>query len=520
LKSVPLLALATLLLLFSARAASQTLADCPNGTAARGQRYLAVVSDLHLGLGGRPDGTWHPLEDFRGNGALAGFLQRLTQCAKGRADLLIAGDLLELWQPPDGGECKDSRGCTVEELAAIAGAVVRSHRDTLEVLRAFADAEDNRVHVIPGNHDAGLLLAEIWTLFESALGAQPGRVRKVDSGVWISEDGVILVEHGHQIGADANRYATWPPQIARASNGSRYVPRPWGENFVQSLFNEQEARYPVIDNLSPESAGIRYRMADRGLWGSTADLARFLSFNLFETSLQQKAQGLGGAEDDARHDWDVARGRKMGYRLFADALAANDPFRAALLAEDGTSAELRRELDEAARDAKRTTDQEVQLLCDQIAIRNNEGSSRCEPPVLGAGAEKLLIPRSRVLRDHLRARLAEQGAAKARVFIYGHTHMLEEAYPLDLSDLVRVTVLNSGAFQRIVGEEGFLARTRKRGIAPAAALRALQVSDLPPCYSVVLVPYEDEAPRPRTVNWYAPEGEQGAFVEPRDERCK
>jgi hypothetical protein len=68
----------------------------------------------------------------------------------------------------------------------------------------------------------------------------------VSSGIWTSNDGRIIAEHGHQIGSDVNRYESWP-EIVQRVDGIDYVIRPWGERFVQQLFNAEEARYPITD---------------------------------------------------------------------------------------------------------------------------------------------------------------------------------------------------------------------------------------------------------------------------------
>ncbi len=509
---------AALLLSISSTAWSDDLDTCPGGRASGSQRYLAVISDLHIGNGRRPDGSWYRTEDFRWDGALQTFLDRMTHCSGGRTDLVIAGDLLELWQPLPHLRCKSSEGCTVNEMVAIGTAVIKGHAGTLAALREFARGANNRIHIVPGNHDAVLLLPDVWRLFHDALGAAPGRVRLVQNGLWVSGDGIVLVEHGHQIGNDVNRYDTWP-QILRRTNGQELIVQPWGENFVQSIFNAEEESYPVIDNLGPEAAGARYRMADRGLWRTAKDMARFVAFNLFETAIQQKGAALG---DSSQRDpkWDVALGRKMGHLLFANALPVDDPFREALLGDGDAAAALRVELDNLARDPARTKDAEVEMLCDQIAIRKAT-KSQCAPSHLGAGAERLLVPRKRVMRDHLRSRIAQPGLENVRVFIYGHTHLLEEAWTIDMSSFVRMTVLNSGAFQRVVDEAGFLARVNSRpGLTPSEALRIFQPEDLSPCYTAVLVPYDDATPRPRTVRWYAQEGAAGRFVTANDSRCR
>jgi len=127
-----------------------------------------------------------------------------------------------------------------------------------------------------------------------------------------------------------------------------------GEQFVQKIFNEQENNYPIIDNLSPESTGIRYRMADRGTWGTAKDIARFVAFNLFQTSLPQKVSVLG-AEDSPEEQikWDIARAREQGHQLFIAAMPPNDDLRTGLLEDSEQAKKVRLELDALAKDESR-----------------------------------------------------------------------------------------------------------------------------------------------------------------------
>ena len=71
----------------------------PLGATAQAEapRPIVVISDFHMGLGRRADGTWDPKEDFRWTGALRGFLSELSRRNSDRTDLVIAGDFLELW---------------------------------------------------------------------------------------------------------------------------------------------------------------------------------------------------------------------------------------------------------------------------------------------------------------------------------------------------------------------------------------------------------------------------------------
>jgi UDP-2,3-diacylglucosamine pyrophosphatase LpxH len=480
-----------------------------------GERYIAVISDLHAGIGQKPDRTWYPTDDFRWETELEAFLDAVSARGNDRVDLLVAGDLLELWQPPSDIPCSGvsaGLGCTVDEMRTITERVLGAHPKLTATLRRFADRGQNRLHIIPGNHDSAVLLATVWKPLSQALGAGSGRVNLVISGVWQSQDGSVVIEHGHQIGADVNRYDTWP-EITRTVGFGVYVVRPWGERFVQKLFNEQEAAYPIIDNLSPEAAGARYRMANRGLWKSASDLARFLMFNLVETSFAQKAAFLG-VESAVEATPNEARGRALGHKLFVTALSVGDPFAQELMADNPESAALRNELDAMLRDEARITKTEVLLLCDQAAQR---GKPVCVPPTLGYVSQKLLVPRERVMLEHLRQRLKDY--PRMRTFIYGHTHELEQRWPVRVNDLISVDVLNSGAFQRVVDEKGYLARVRAKGLTPAEGLSKLDLGDLPPCYTSVLLAPAPGA-KPETVRWLMPAGGTGTFVTVGDARCK
>ncbi len=301
-------------------APAQAAAPFVAPSAAAGPRMMVFISDLHFGLGRGSDGRWSPKEDFRWSGALKGFLDEMGRRGEDRVDLVLVGDFLELWQPPEqpAGQppiCNisgvDDLGCTVPEIVKIAGAVIDAHKHDLALLRDFAKRGDNRLHVIPGNHDAALLLPEVWSLLAAPLDEPAGRVTLVRSGFWMSPDGRIVAEHGHQVGNDVNRYDRWPV-IMRDRNGKTYLERTWGERFVQQVFNSQEEDYEIIDNIAPETVGVKYRIADRGYVRTAADVARFIAFNLFETTLAQKGAVLGSpaVDPDDPNRWDLKLARR------------------------------------------------------------------------------------------------------------------------------------------------------------------------------------------------------------------
>jgi UDP-2,3-diacylglucosamine pyrophosphatase LpxH len=477
-----------------------------------GPRYRVFISDTHMGMGRRADGNWFATEDFRWPKALAAFLAKVSADGNDNVDLVMVGDFLEMWQPPE-GMCKGltaDLGCTLDEMAQLAELIVKGHTDEFRELRAFAERGQNRFHVIPGNHDSTLSYEKVWQPVGNALNAANGRINLVTSGLWSTPDRKIVVEHGHQIGLDVNRYETWP-HVVNTIGGVHYVIRPWGELFVQRLFNEQEEAYPLIDNLSPETAGARYRAADRGVWGSAVDIARFVMFNLIETSITQKSAVLG-PEASKRREWDIEIARGLGANLFLNALPANDPLRDQVLKSDEAASLIKKELADLAKNSQRLPDAEVLHLCDLIADANNKPD--CADPTLGSAIGNALIPKEKIMERHLRTRRAQFKEMQA--FIYGHTHQFEK--PWTVTPDVSITVANSGAFQRLINEQGFLKRLN--GMSPQEGLRKLELDKLPPCYTAILVPHTTGAPSLNVRAWYMPNDAQGIFIEPDDPRCQ
>lgn len=468
------------------------------------ERRLAVISDLHMGIGRDGGKEWNPTEDFRWTGALKGFLEYVSRESGDRADLVVAGDLLELWQPPARVKCIGDgadAGCTIPELKQIVSAVISAHSEDFAGLVAFSRRGENRIHILPGNHDAALLIPEIWELMSKALGGESGRISFVKTGLWASNDGRILIEHGHQISSDVNRYKEWPA-VTVSRNGRDFLIRPWGELFLQRLFNAEEREYPIIDNLSPEAAGARYRMADRGLWKSAKDLARFIAFNLFETSTAQKAASLSRASGEEHIPEPCSR--NLAHRLFIENLPLEDPFR--LQAEDNSpeAQELRSMLDALAQNLP---EEDIEQLC----------ARRTAASELGAAIESAVVPRTKVLSKHIEDRLAAYPNMK--LFVYGHTHQLEEPWPLKIENKSAITVLNSGAFQRLVDEPGFLQRS-KNFDSPQEGLRRIGLDALAPCYSVVFVRYKNGIPQAETSLWHMPDGGTGQLRSPGASACK
>jgi UDP-2,3-diacylglucosamine pyrophosphatase LpxH len=473
--------------------------------AAGEDRTLIIISDLHLGPGMKPDGQdWYPQEDFRWPKALKAFLDKISQEGKGKVDLLIAGDFLDMWQPPSDIQCRDDNanlGYTVPQMNKIAAAIVQGHPQVFECLRSFARQGQNRLHLIPGNHDAALLIQEVWEPVAEALATGGGRVNFQASGNWVSADGKIVVEHGHQIGHEANRYRDWP-NIVRRENGEEFVIRPWGELFLQKLLNQEEDTSNIIDNFAPDGDGIWCLMKARGFQGSAIDIARFLDFNLFQTSLAQKAGFLGkNLSPGAKPEWDLAKARNLGHRLYLAALPKDDPFRQQLLENTDKAKEIIRQLDLLVVDAGQFPDENVKMLCDKAV---DQGNAVCIK-TLGGMLEKL-VPKERIFSAHLIRKKKE--FPELRYLIFGHTHIPDG--PLSVKDKDREIgqVLNSGAFQRIIDKKGFFDIIAEKEVSTGKkvsisdGLEQIKVEEIRPDYTFIRVSYQAGGfEKPKLCRW-------------------
>jgi hypothetical protein len=258
-------------------------------------------------------------------------------------------------------------------------------------------------------------------------------------------------------------------------------------------------------------------MADRGLVGTAVDVARFLRFNLADTSLRQKRQILGSRPADGERSWDRTRARGLGHRLLLEALPADDPFRVLALSGGEEWAAARSALDAMVGEL---TDDEVDALCDQLAIRN--ASAGCQAANLGAGYESLLYSRKEVMESHLRELLRARSTMTA--FVYGHTHTFETPWNVTVRPDGRlastIRVANSGAFQRLIDDDRLVAMARSAGVSAAEFLRSRTPESLPACYTSVHVGWRRGRPQLETRAWLMEESDPGGrFVDPCGGQC-
>jgi hypothetical protein len=494
-----------------------------------GSRSIVVVSDMHMGIGRGPSGGWHPFEDFRWASEFAAFLKAVDQEGRSAVDLVLNGDTFELLQSTEAGCDPPSpdAGCREAEALVRLERVLSAHSAEIGALAQFARSGSNQVVFVPGDHDAALLFPSIARRLVSALASPSGRVEVAASGSWVSPDGQVYAEHGHQIASDPHKFESWPaPSVTRS--GVEYLARPWGERAVQALYNRLEERYPIIDNFALAGAGLKYGLAADKLADAGEAAPQLLRYFLSLMSWQQFRMELDGGETEPP-TWEVAQARAQGAALLVSSLPDDDRFKP-LAARALTDGRLARSMDDWSND-------ELVALCDYRAA-SRRARRRGEPflqqfssrgPVVtecprtpdtrGSQFDYFWRSRDELFGRHLDA-IARRRPSGSRptVFVYGHTHLpdrgQESAITLAAGHLtiprqgfapvrgaLAPVVINGGAWQRTITPVQFERLEAERGLSGADLLRTLQPEDLPPCYSFVHVaPYTGE-PAPNVRYW-------------------
>lgn len=477
-----------------------------------------------MGQGRDAGGRWLATEDFRWAADLEQFLRALAAEA-GATDLILNGDTFDLTESAEVACAHEAAdlGCTETEALARLERVLGAHRRELEAFGAFAGRADNRVVIVPGDHDAALLFPAVGGRALAAFGS-PGRVTVAMDGAWRSSDGLVHAEHGHQIEGRADRFEGWPePFITRS--GLRHLARSWGQQVMQALFDEHEPRFPVIDNLADDSAGLRYALSAGGTDNIGVDAASLLRLFMFRPSWQQFRMDLDRGDVEAPV-WDLAAVRAQGAGFLVDSLPDDDRFKplATRALDDGRLDELMRAL----------ADDELRAVCDRrAAVRR--ARRRFEriltqldptgPPVAEcARTPETTGPRFEYFwqsRDRLALRQLERIQEDGRrvvVVVHGHTHLADyrqgnftrveagRAYVVDgfspVRDAVTPVVINAGAWQRTVTPVALDRFKEARGVSYAELLATLRPEQLAPCYSFVQIdPYTDQPGPPMMRYW-------------------
>ena len=237
-------------------------------------------------------------EDF------ASFLRAIDEAGKGATDLVLNGDTFELWQSTtDDCRQRDVRlGCTEQEALGRLERVIAAHTADLSALGTFARSGTNRLILVAGDHDAALLFPAVAARAIAAFNA-PGRVEVASRGYWLSADGAVYAEHGHQMPGDPYAFTTWPEPYVR-NDGRVHLERPSGERLAQALYNDLEPQFPILDNFAQEGAGLKYIAAADPTRLPADSIQPLLMFFLARPTWQQFRLELDGG-DVQPPEWDL-----------------------------------------------------------------------------------------------------------------------------------------------------------------------------------------------------------------------
>jgi hypothetical protein len=500
----------------------QTCACTPTESSAK--RLTVFISDLHMGVGKDPNTkNWNAMEDFRWGEEFSLFLEKIHSLGGGKTDLVILGDLFELWQfVKDDCDYNDPNlGCTEDDALKRVRGVLEAHGPEMEMLKKFADSSsgENRVHIVPGNHDAALLYNKVAQEVIKKINAAPGKVCILSEGYWRSSDGLIYADHGHQIeDADPNSYKEkWPKPFTDEIGGKKYLIRVWGERFVQKYYNPIEEDFPIIDNLSAETLGIKYGVAARGflLPHDIVNLCKFVFLQVSEDQLIAVIRGLylKPGEQTGGAKWNVKEIRRTNNQQFVSDLSTM--MEKLALRGNINKIALKKLTDEGKTDIKPSdlSDDEIIALCNLRAAllgdmsRNNlavsvQNCPTTEPGTLGI--QKLLWGEDVVFRKHLqeylektREALPSIGGEKPmfNVYIYGHTHAAHAGSKykgIEIPGYWPPQVFNSGTWVRVADEKELSKLAQDMNLSKSEVLPRIPVEKLPARYSFVMIkPYEE-----------------------------
>jgi len=215
-----------------------------------------IVSDLHLGSN-------PTLDDFTRDDEFASFLAlpELTPSAEERVDLVLLGDIFDLWQSVSAEECRAERAKLIE--LAFTGAVEKSRLDGIhekharwfEALSAFGQRPNCRLVFVIGNHDHSLIEAGLQARLAQHLGLAGSRQLQFAS-FYENAQLRLYADHGNQYDRN-NQYGDFGQLDWKAECSGYY--------FVKLFFNRVEFRDPRIDNSPSGWASVWHwlrRVAD------------------------------------------------------------------------------------------------------------------------------------------------------------------------------------------------------------------------------------------------------------------
>jgi UDP-2,3-diacylglucosamine pyrophosphatase LpxH len=218
------------------------------------KKSIFVISDLHLG--GAPAENGKPSFQMcspEGHARLADFIRFvLDQQSTGREiHLVIAGDIVDFLAELQFSPFTDKDDAADKKL----GKILERTDDIWKNLESYCRS-GSRLTLLLGNHDLELCLPGPRRTLLNRLGS--GRIEFIYDNQALVE-GPVLIEHG-------NRYDSWnivshdALRHTRSTVSRNETPPPFespaGSQLVVQVMNGIKSKFPFVDLLKPEDAGV------------------------------------------------------------------------------------------------------------------------------------------------------------------------------------------------------------------------------------------------------------------------
>jgi UDP-2,3-diacylglucosamine pyrophosphatase LpxH len=224
-----------------------------------------VISDIHIGAG-KLDDCDDALE-----AQLCNFFKMLSSNDI-PVELVINGDFLEFIQaPPWQGETlrsktkDDIRLCFTERQSVLKlENIIQAHGAVFKGLEEFlASKQENRLVIVPGNHDADFFWPEVRQKFAETVCGMSDRLKNrlffhLEQGYAPTAHSGIWIEHGHQYDPINSFFLDGKPCWSQATppifddvSGTPRLLECLGTRFLIKYINKLDSEYHFVDNVKP-----------------------------------------------------------------------------------------------------------------------------------------------------------------------------------------------------------------------------------------------------------------------------